>query len=97
MRPTFPQRVDIRVWRNRIKARRSLRRLWRSERIRRDFRRDYGISPYCCCGQVHRANGRAVMTAWRRVFVWTDERWATYYAELGRNGAGTEPRFGLTG
>lgn len=44
MKPTFPQRVSLRAWRERVKARKSLRRLWRNERIRRDFRRDYGVS-----------------------------------------------------
>lgn len=82
MKPTFAQRVDLGVWRKRVKLRKSLRRMWRNERIRRDLRRDYGVSPYCTCGQTHLGGGREVRSAWRRIFLWSGNAWTLRAATL---------------
>ena len=68
MKPTFPQRIDLRAWRERVKARWAQRRLWRNPKIRADFRKDYGRR-VTFAGWFHDGNHRTVMAAMRHVFL----------------------------
>lgn len=62
MKPTFPQRVDLREWRRAVSERKRQRRLLRNWRIRRSF---FGRHESRCC---FCSSGKARKASVRRIF-----------------------------